>query len=195
MRWPLGMNNKKLDYGNIEMFKQILLFFLVEIFLISCSGDISPYEYNSKIPYVLNNRIDIDRNGSFDVSIEKTTVELTDRTIKVFKIEPLNDSEVLFIGRFGAARLQFGDTIRSEVTLPYYWSPFTSSLARQRTTGNIYWIGLWAGQRGYVGLKIKRQGEYHCSWLHLKVDTLKERYEIYDATYSLFSNKDLIIKE
>jgi len=177
------------------MFTKTTFFYLVVLLLISCSGEISPYEYYSRSPIILNGQIDIDGNGFFDVSIEKTSEKLAGKTVKTFKVTPLNDSRILFKSRFGADILHFGDTVYSEVSIPHYWSQIPSYLARQTTTGDKYWIGLWAGQTGYLGLKIKRRTEYHCAWMYMRVDTLKENYEIYNTRYSLFSNKDLVINQ
>ncbi len=175
------------------MFIKIAILVFAVMILFFCTGQIFPDLGNLKRPIISDGQIDIDRNGSFDVIIEKNFITTIDTLIKSFEINPLNDSKILHRRRSGVEIFQVGDTIRSEADFGHYWLPSESILALKAPPDTTRWRGLWAGKTGYCALKIKIQAAHHCAWIYMKIDTLDEDFKVFNASYNPVSNQDFII--
>jgi hypothetical protein len=163
-------------------------------FQIICTGKITPYSDNYNKPIVQNGKIDIDRNGIFDVWIEKQFINTPTNPYKLFLIGPLNDTRLLYNSNLGGAELfKKGDTIKTKVNNPQYWSHTLVYLAWKWLPDTTHWGGPWSGRRGYVPIKIVIKEEYHCAWINMKIDTLNKSFEVYRASYNRIPNQNYVI--
>ena len=164
------------------------------MFLLFCTGKITPYSDHSNKPIIEDGKIDIDRNGIFDVLIGKQFTAYPATVNEAFFVEPLNDTRILYNAILGKAEMfQTGDTISLEVNYPQIWGSFFTYLTWRGYPDTTHWAGSWASKRGYLPLKIKIEEEYHCAWINMKIDTLRDNYEVYAASYNEDSNQDFII--
>ena len=178
------------------MIKSIVVLTFSIMIISFCTGKISPYSDNSDKPFIKDGKIDIDKNGIYDVKLTKDSIKISNFYEELFKLVPLNDTQTLQSRRIlGVEIYHVGDVILSKAKPPIYWADSTLILAWKILPDSTRWRGNWAGQRGYLPLKIKIGSEYHCSWIEMKIDTVEEKFKVFEVYHNPIPDQDLVIKD
>lgn len=123
--------------------------------------------------------IDINKDGIADLKREIKFYQHVSGPTVHFYILPLNSAEILCEDDNKPIRLMANDTI--------FYTPKRDDLSWYPNFVNMImcdyyyknWVGKWAGLKGFIAIKIKKDSTYQTSWVHVLADTLRERNIIF----------------
>jgi hypothetical protein len=177
-----------------EIKMKILTFIFLALLNISCKE--TPTQVNdSTIKYYSGEQsIDLNDDGKDDVRWELRYIGNEITTDAMFTVLPRNGSFLLYQSNYGNPLFEKGDTIRFSAIPPFYWSPYQSDLAANRTnTGQ--WYGNWVDKTAYMAIKISINDALYCGWVNITMDTLNQKIIFNYSDYSKIPESYFIISK
>jgi hypothetical protein len=175
----------------MKTFNTLLIFFIV----ISCSENPSQFQESTKQFYTDENTIDLNGDGKNDIRWEIQYIhglQNEDMGDELFTLLPINDAKLLYKKNSHSPLFEKGDKIKFDGTDQFIWTGYSLDLASKHTETGL-WNGQWAGKTAYLAVKINIEGELHCGWINLTMDTTKQKIIFNHSDYNIKADQDFII--
>jgi hypothetical protein len=169
---------------------KILVAFPIFFLVISCCESSTQVEETTKKYYSGEKTIDLNDDGKDDVRWELRYIGNGHVIDAIFTVWKQNNAKILYSP--GRPLFEIGDTIKFEISQPFFWSPFPSDLAWLRTNTRK-WGGRWVGKTAYLPIKIAINDAMHCGWINLTMDTVNQKLIFNYSDYNIEANSDFII--
>jgi hypothetical protein len=150
-----------------------------------------------------NPLIDLDRDGSSDLTI-RSTIKFCQPGGTIYSLSldvpQWNTSEHAGLSRAAdgfLVRLTGGETIGPEITEPWKWTELDGNNGVISSRINLPWTDSWATQPiGLLGVRLQREQDLHYGWLRIDLsgnhDHLHYQAKVIDFAYESTPNTTII---
>lgn len=138
--------------------------------------------------------IDLNKDGIIDLKSDIRYYDYSGKIITVFYLVPMNHSQILCDENRRPVKLSKGETIPYKPSPLWVWNKNIVNIM----TCEYYrknWLGSWAGATGFIGIKFQIDSTFHCGWVNITADTLRESNIIFNySSYNPIAEYEYIIK-
>ncbi len=140
--------------------------------------------------------IDINKDGLMDLQREFQFYQFVTGPKIHFYLKPLNGAAILCNNKKNPLRFMAGDTIYYELRqIDLVWYPNVVNMMMCNADYNNWYIS-WAVSNGIIGVKVRKDSTWQTAWVHVTLDTLRERNIIFNySRYQQETERDLVVTQ